>query len=145
MSKARLPAFSNEEHSNFHRRSTLWDFLNKHYNLLESKNIETFFSSIKFNYQYLQDFITFAKLRDEKICLAAIPVDDLCGIAKIDLDRCLEAYSHDPKYPILYIYFNTDDERHGNSFKEIYLMFFCQDEKSLLELFLKFEKLKAFI
>lgn len=146
MSKSKVSEYITDEYDRLKKRSDLWEFLNKNYNLVEAKDLEIFFSLVKPTYQYFEDFISFAKAKDKKICMTAIPVIDLYGAAQVDINTCLQSYGEDPSsgLPILYVYRNLDD-KHGDLFKEVYLIFLCENEESLLKLFFKFEKLKVFL
>jgi hypothetical protein len=79
--------------------------------------------------------------------MTAIPKKDFSSAAIRDIELCLEKYCNNSKveYPILYVDYFFEDDKHGFMFQDVYLIFLCESETVLLDLFFKFEKLKVFL
>lgn len=141
------PGFIDPAESHKEKRQKLWSHINHHFNLVKAEDLSIFIEMVKPNYQYFEDFISFAKNKDAKVCMTSIPKGDLLGAAQRDIEQCLDAYCNNSKveYPILYVEYFFKDDKHGFMFQDVYLMFLCESEEKLLDLFFKFEKLKVFL
>ena len=122
--------------------------LKEKFNITESIQCTEVMSRIKLTYAYLEDFIAFAKKKDEKICLTAIAKTSHVGLSSMDIEQCLRRYEAGPEHPIYYVdyQFNNDYEcPHGPDYKNVWIMFIAQDEPFIANLLARFQKLKVFL
>jgi len=129
-------------------QASVWQDINKQFNLIESKILTEYLSQINLTYKYIDDFISFAKIKDQRICLTALMKSGLKWGMEADLDRCLKQYKETRKFTLYYIDYQFPESYncpHGDSFKDVYLVFVAEDELIIKNLLIKFQKLKVFI
>ncbi len=122
--------------------------LKEKFNITESAQCTEVISQIKLTYAYLEDFIAFAKKKDEKICLTAIAKTSHIGLCAMDIEQCLNRYQVGPEHPIYYVDYKFSEDYecpHGPDFKNVWIMFIAQDEEFIASLLARFQKLKVFL
>lgn len=72
--------------------ATLLAGLKEKFNITESAQCTEVMSHIKLTYSYLEEFISFAKKKDEKICLTAIAKTSHLKLSSMDIEQCLKRY-----------------------------------------------------
>jgi len=126
----------------------LWEALDKEFNLVFSREITDFMDNIDLTYKFLEDFIAFAKNKDQNICLTAISKDAVIQFATIDIKKCLTKYDSDKNHFIYYIDYQFKDDYncpHGSGYKDVWIMFIGKEESDIINLLTRFKKLKVFI
>lgn len=128
--------------------SILLAALGKKFNLSESPACKQILSEVRLTYNYLEDFISFAKKKDEKICMTCIAKTSHLGLSSQDIEQCLKGYEVGNEHPIYYVdyQFSADYEcPHGESFKDVWLMFVAKDEQLIASMLARFQNLKVFL
>lgn len=121
--------------------------LKEKFNLIESPKCKDVLSKVNLTYSYINDFIACAK-KKEKICLTAIAKTNILAFATLDIEQCLKLYGADETHTIYYVDYQFDTDYncpHGEEFKNVWIMFFARDEQFIIDMLIKFQKLKAFI
>lgn len=132
----------------------LWNKLIADYPLKESILLNKIFKNIKYiTYSYLEGFVDFHKKFDEFFSLAAIHKIQDSWSASLDISKCLNKRSwllnkkNLVRPTIYYIDYQFDIDYicpHGDKYKDVYLMFFTENEEQTSDLLEKFNRLKAF-
>jgi|SRR6185436_6907690 len=141
------------------RAEELWNKLIIDYPLKESSLLNNLFKNIKhITYAYIAGFTDFHKKFDENFCITAIHKTQNSWAASLDINQCLNKRSWllnnacnnkwRSKFTIYYIDHQFDIDYpcpHGDDYKDVYLMFFTEDEKQTAQMLEKFNRLKAFV
>lgn len=135
---------------------TVWTEINKEYNLINSKEISESLINVNLTYEYIEDFVPFAKSKNKYICMAALCKNAPTWSMESDLDKLLkykintfniskEQRKYNKLYYVDYKFADDYNCKHGKDFKDVYLVFLADDENQICFLLEKFKKLKAFI
>jgi hypothetical protein len=125
-----------------------WKEVQQEFNLILAKNLYKKLLHIDLTYEYIEDFIAFAKNKNEKICMTAISKYTYLWAARLDIHQCLRQYKESHTFPIYWIHYKFSKNykcKHGDDFKNVYLVFVADNEKQIIDLLDRFNKLKAFI